>query len=151
MHDEDTGEPIRCPFCKSSEEYRHLVGVVDRTFAEYQGPLAERLPALERLTADAFFPLLKKRRRPRIRWTNEWLQELWTEAKGNSPEENDVFLESQPLHSLIGEELCEAGAVDFRGVTEGGLGMSSSLVAYYAEEPVAVIDAMLEAVARMLR
>lgn len=147
MINEDSGEPVQCPFCSSDGICEHLVIEVDRTFNEcVGGACADKY--------DEFYDLVCKGLSTRLKRPNQknpdykgTLKDIWIDALGEYRQRpsKDISIDGGLLSRLLIELCVEAGGVEFEGVLEDeSPGASSSLTAIYAKHPGEIFDTALK-------
>ena len=152
MHDEDSGEEIRCFYCGSTEDCPHLLAVIDRSFIECTGGWAyDRYDEFSSAIESSFLPLLSPGAGQSVEWGRPELAELWQSASEAYSEEDDfVSLDGYVLTRLIVELLEMAGGEQPSGSIDdgGGPGYASSISLFYARDPQQVFE---RALARLKR
>ena len=147
MRDEESGEEIRCGYCRSVGDCPHLLAVIDRSFVECSGGYAfDRYAEFGEAIEKAFLALLSMDQRGRPNWQDSDLAELWTgAAEDYSPGDEDVPLDGDCLNRLIIDLFCEAGGEEYPGSIDdgGGPGFSSAISLFYAERPREVFESAL--------
>jgi hypothetical protein len=138
MYDEDTGEPILCPFCEADESCAHAAGSVDVTFGECRGEISRAWNAAWIAMEEAFLRWMKQQPQARIQWENALVQELWEQAlEDSSPADDDVSVPPELFANFFEELLLEHGFSTQSGVVDEAPGCSSTNIVFHAEDPVA--------------
>lgn len=155
MRDEDSGEPIQCPYCGSEADCKHLLAVLDRTFLNCTSGYAyDRFREFDTKIEDAFLKKLPLGTSPAVKWHDELLDDLWTYAKDNYSiaDRDSIAIDGDTLFRLIVELLGEAGGDEYPGTTdyEGGPGFSSAITLFHAADPKEVFDEAIALLAERL-
>ena len=149
MLNENTGEEIRCPYCRAAGECPHLLAVLDMTFNSCTaGYACRRFPDFERMARNTFMELLPNGATEEHSWIDGELAELWKYAQeAYSPSDQDAFLDSGIITRLIVNLFNGAGGEEYTNLIdgEGGPGCSSAITLFYAEHPVEVFNAAITA------
>ena len=139
---EDTGEPVRCPFCGSADgECPHLVASIDHTEGSCPGGVFfHRYELLERAITAVFAEQLRTAPDVDLDWKDPYLQEIWETARQGHLETGEPDMSASALTDLLVDLLWDAGAVGERGVLGGPIGWESTVERLYHEDPVAVCE-----------
>ena len=147
--DEDSGEPVLCPYCGKEGECPHLLAIIDHSFGEVRAGEAFRrggamLDAVER----GFERRLGSLGDPPARWRDPLLDELWdsaVEARRTAQGGDPVYIDLQIFYYCLAELLEMAGGLRYPGtiIEDGGPGFTSSLTILHARDPARVFDQAL--------
>jgi hypothetical protein len=138
MYDEDTGEPILCPFCQSDDSCAHAAGAVDVTFGECYGEIASTWHDVRSAMEEAFLREMQRKPQAKPKWQNALLRKIWTQALQDSrPDVGEVDVPPQLFADFFEELLTERGFSSQSGVVDEAPGCSSTNIVFHAEDPVA--------------
>ncbi|NNM00376.1 MAG: hypothetical protein HKO62_06470 [Gammaproteobacteria bacterium] len=151
MYDEDTGEPIRCPFCDAEESCRHRLALLDLSFLSCEDGYARgRFDEFSERIEKAFAERIQRKARPLKRWEKWHLDELWADATADTAD--GLMLSGDIMFQVVMELLTAAGGEEYPGciVADGGPGMSSAIALFFAEDPESVFTRSMELLERAL-
>lgn len=164
MIDENTGEEPRCLFCGSTDDCKHLLAVIDRSFLDcYGGYAFARLDEFRKVISNVFVKIIRTGSFQH-NWKNSILNELWVLAvdaykpkdaiplkdeaaaeKYYKTLEQELYVDQDILFDFIMDLFTEADAEEYDGSIDdlGGPCMSSAIRLFYAENPQKVFKKAL--------
>lgn len=144
MLDEDTGEPIDCPYCGSEDECPHLLAVLDRTSLECSGGYAfDRFDEFRDAIAGVFLGRLQADAPLVTTWKDPFVLDLWNHARENystHDDADDIEIDSDSLFGLIEDLFNDAGGEEYPGSIDDDRapGDSSAITLFHARHPAKV-------------
>ena len=144
--DEKTGQEPSCIFGDSKDDCPHLVGFIDRTFAECNGgALYEALDNLREILSDKILASLSAGKDFGSAKVDDEIALIAQEARDNYDSEypDDIYINQQVFLAWLTGVMISAGAKMHPGhiSEEGGPGQSSALTLLYASDPKLVTQA----------
>lgn len=155
MKDEDSREPIRCPYCGTEGDCPHLLAAIDETFNECSGGYASDCYQEFRMVIDnSFGRLLQKGVRDDLTRESGELHELWNYAvKDYDSEDGEVSIDPYVLTRLIINLLEVSGGKKYPGSIYDGSapGFTSVICVFHAQRPQSVFETALSELKARLR
>jgi len=152
MWDEDAGQPVTCPFCGQDDVCSHMLAVVDKSIVECRhGRFSNYFGKFLTLLEDAFAEAMEAG--DPVDWGDELIREMWSDSVDdydNDP--NGIAINGFLAMRLLVSLFQESDGVEYSGNTYdgGGPGLSSALSVFYAEDPEAVCNQVMAALADRL-
>jgi hypothetical protein len=152
--DEETQEPISCPWCGAIDDAcPHLLAVLDRSNASCDGGFAyDMLDEFESILTDVFAPMIKMDQQPPKHWNSEII-DMWDnmEVIGNKEDDEteaaiDISFDSYSLLNLVSALFDEVDAESYNNsqLEECMPGQDWAVDLVYAKDPAATFDKCLE-------
>lgn len=150
-HNEETAEPIRCPYCgMADDECDHILAIIDRSTGSCDGgELYGWWDEFTGMVRDAFTPVLASGSQPPDHWLSDpELGDLWEYARSNwEPDEPEwVDIDEIVFSSLISELLSSCGSWEYFSVQLEEVMPGGDVVIdlHYAEDPEVILNKALE-------
>jgi hypothetical protein len=139
-----------CPHCGSDGDCPHLLAYVDATFGEaVSGFCADKLDQVCTLIC-SHFRAASQNAAPD--WADNNIQALWSEwdANGDSGDDEDYLDPTFVIDLLLDVFESDLATYGDSSVVEGGPGMTSTFLTFYADDPALTFEQALLAITARL-